>query len=76
MKVYNEIIGFLAGGTTTQTLVGFGASAETQSRVRELLRTQKDNTATQSQLEELNDYLRLEHIMRLAKARAHKYAQS
>ena len=76
MKIYDEIIDFLAGGTTPQTLVNFKASAETQLRVRELLGVQKDNTATKSQLEELDDYLRLEHIMRLAKARARKHAQS
>jgi hypothetical protein len=76
MKVYDEIIDFLAAGTTPQTLVSFKASPETQQRVRDLLKAQKEETATQSQLEELDDYLRLEHIMRLTKARARRYAQS
>ena len=76
MKAYEEIINFLASGTTPRGLVLFKASPETKERVRELLQAEKLGVATASEKLELDDYLRLEHLMRLTKARARKYAQS
>ncbi len=76
MRIYDDIIDFLAAGTTPKKIIEFKASAETQLRVRELLNAQKNQTATETELNELEDFLRLEHIMRLTKARAKKYANA
>lgn len=73
MKVYNELVEFFAAGTTAQKIASFKASKETQMRVRILLESQKNGTATASDLDELDDFLKLEHIMRLTKARAKQY---
>jgi hypothetical protein len=67
---------FFAAGTTAQKIANFKALEETQRRVRVLLEVQKNETATPSELEELDDFLRLEHIMRLTKARAKQYANA
>ena len=76
MKAYEEIVEFLASGTTPRGISLFKASESTKLRVRELLHLEKEGIATASEKTELDDYLRLEHLMRLTKARAKKYAQS
>jgi hypothetical protein len=76
MKAYEEIVEFLASGTTPRGISLFKASESTKLRVRELLHLEKEGVATTSEKTELDDYLRLEHLMRLTKARAKKYAQS
>jgi hypothetical protein len=47
-KAYDELVDFIAAGTTPASVLDFQPSAES----------------------ELDDYLKLEHLMRLAKARA------
>lgn len=76
MKIYDEIVEFLAAGATSKEIVEFKASDETRERVRALLSAQKNGTATTEELEELEDFLRLEHIMRLTKARAKMYSDA
>ena len=70
MKAYEEIVDFLASGTTPRGISLFKASESTKQRVRELLHLEKEGVATASEKTELDDYLRLEHLMRLTKARA------
>ena len=76
MKAYEEIVDFLASGTTPRGISLFKASESTKQRVRELLHLEKQGIANSAEKTELDDYLRLEHLMRLTKARAKKYAQS
>jgi hypothetical protein len=76
MIAYEEIVDFLASGTTPRGISLFKASESTKQRVRELLNLEKEGIATSAKKAELDDYLRLEHLMRLTKARAKKYAQS
>ena len=74
MKAYDEIVDFLASGTTSQRLVLFQPSNETKDRVRELLHLEKTQNITSQEKEELDSFLQLEHLMRLTKARARQYA--
>jgi hypothetical protein len=67
---YDEIVEFIAGGTTPQSVVEFRPSEETKARVAELLRLHKSESLTPDESAELNHYLHVEHVMRLAKARA------
>jgi hypothetical protein len=76
MKAYEEIVDFLASGTTPRGISLFKASESTKQRVQELLHLEKEGIATSAEKTELDDYLRLEHLMRLTKARAKKYAES
>lgn len=67
---YEEIVDFIAAGTTPQSVVDSRPSAETRARVADLIRQQKTDTLSPDETAELNHYLHVEHVMRLAKARA------
>jgi hypothetical protein len=69
--VYDEIIDFIAAANPSSVLA-FKASDATNKRVEELLEKERDTRITASEKAELDHYLMLEHIMRLAKARARK----
>jgi hypothetical protein len=71
--VYDEIIEFIAAGTTPQSVVDFKLSEAAQERLEDLVYQHKMGEITPEEKEELNNFLRLEHIMRMAKARAYKY---
>ncbi len=73
--IYEEIIDFLAAGTTPDSLVAFRPSEAAKQRVEELISREKTASLTLEETNELNYYIQLEHIMRLAKARARRYAQ-
>lgn len=67
---YDEIVDFLAAGTTPQALIDFRPSEAAIGKVADLIHRQKTTGLNTEETAELNCYLQLEHIMRLAKARA------
>lgn len=67
---YDEFVDFIAGGTTPQGVIDFRPSEQTKARVADLIRRQKAVSLTNEETAELNQYLQIEHVMRLAKARA------
>ena len=69
-SVYLEIVDFFASGTTPQTVVDFQPSAAAQQRALELLELSKRGQLTPEQEAELEHFTELEHILRMAKARA------
>ncbi len=73
IKVYDEIIELIASGTTPQSLINFHLSDTAQNRLEDLIYNSKNNELTQDEKQELDSYLMLEHIMTLAKAKAHQY---
>jgi hypothetical protein len=68
--VYREIVDLFANGTTPQAVVDFHLSAEAEERVRELLQLAKDGRLTPEEESELNHFTEIEHLLRMAKARA------
>ena len=68
-----EIIDFLAAGTTPDSIVAFRPSVAAQRRVEDLIYREKTSSLTSEETDELNYYMQLEHIMRLAKARARRH---
>ena len=68
--VYLEIIDFFAAGTTPQAVVDYKLSPEAQKRALTLLELAKQDQLTPEQESELNYLTELEHILRMAKARA------
>jgi len=74
-KSYDEIIDFIAAGTTPEALVAFRPSDSVQLRVAELVERSKDGCISSEEQSELEDYLQLEHIMIMAKARARQHTQ-
>ena len=74
-KSYEEIIDFIAAGTTPEALVAFRPSDVVQQRVADLIERSKDGGLSAEEESELEDYLQLEHMMIMAKARARQYTQ-
>jgi hypothetical protein len=72
-RAYEEIVNFLAAGTTPESLVSFHASDATKARVADLLRREKTTGLNAEELSELDHYQHLEHLMRLAKAQARRH---
>ena len=70
---YEEIIDFIASGTNPENVIAFSPSEQTRKRVADLIAREKNEGLSAQETLELNDYLYLEHIMRLAKARARRY---
>lgn len=68
--LYLEMIDFIASGTTPEAVVQYRPSAQAQQRLEELLAAAEDGQLTPEQQAELNHFLELEHILRMAKARA------
>lgn len=75
-KVYDDIIEFIAAGTTPQSVIDFKLSATAQERLEDLIYKHKMGELIPEEKKELDHFLTLEHIMTLAKARAHKYIKT
>lgn len=71
--VYEEIIDFIAAGTTPESVSAFSPSEEAKGRVADLIHREKTCGLSAEETAELNHYMYLEHVMRLAKIRARQY---
>jgi len=72
---YMELIEFIASGTTPEAVIQFRPSERTQQRVSELIERKQDGLLSEEEASELDDFLQLEHIMIMAKARARQRLQ-
>jgi hypothetical protein len=68
-NIYDSLADFMVSLDPVKVL-GFHAPQHIQLRVEELLKKQQDTPLSVTEKEELNHYLILEHIVRLAKSRA------
>ena len=75
-KIYDDFIDFLAAGVTPETLVNFQYSDSTQEELEDLIYRAKMGKLTPEEEKELDKVLVLEHILRLAKAKAHIIMQT
>lgn len=67
---YFEIIEFIAAGTTSEAVARFQPSPEAQRRVAELIEREKEEGLSEEESAELDHFMELEHILRMAKAKA------
>jgi hypothetical protein len=67
---YLEFIDFIAAGTTPEQIVAFRPSAQAQERVEDLIAREKEDQLSPDEQAELDHFFQLEHILRVAKARA------
>jgi len=67
---YEEFVDFVAAGTTPQGVIDFRPSDAARARVADLIQRQKAASLSADETAELSQYLQIEHLMRLAKARA------
>ena len=71
--VYFEIIDFIAAGTTPEAVAKFRPSPEAQHRLAALIereKREKVDSLSPEEKAELDHFMELEHILRMAKARA------
>lgn len=73
MKAYEEIIEFIASGATSSNVAAFRPSEEARERVADLIQREKSSELSADEESELNHYLQLEYLMRLAKAKARQH---
>jgi len=68
---YEEIIDFIVEGMSPDALVHFQPSERAKDRLRDLVERRKTAAGlTQAEESELATFMQLEHILRLAKAKA------
>ncbi len=69
-RAYDEIVEFIAAGTTPDSVARFEPSQRTKAYVADLIHKEKTAGLTADESSELDHFTKLEHLMRLAKARA------
>ena len=69
-RAYEEVVDFIAARTDSAELLAFRPSEEARARVAELIAREKSGAVTADERSELDHYLQVEHLLRLAKARA------
>jgi hypothetical protein len=67
---YDEVINFIATGTSPEKVIAFRPSTKMQSRVSALMLKEKRGQLTAEEKAELDNYMVIEHLMRMAKAKA------
>jgi hypothetical protein len=73
IKAYEEVVNFIAAGTDPRKTIAFRPSEDVRNRVADLIERERNGDVSPAEKSELDHYLQLEHLMRLAKARAHDY---
>ena len=76
VKAYEEVIDFIAAGTSPGSVIAFHPSETAKRRVFDLLQKEKTSGLSCDEKSELDHYMQLEHLMRLAKARARRYVSN
>ncbi len=67
---YQEVLDFLIGRPTSQQIVGFRVSNQSQARLQSLLQKNRDAELSPAETSELNLYEQLDTLMGLLKAKA------
>ena len=69
MKAYEEVVEFIAS-RSPRDVVDFKPSEPARQRVWDLIEREKTDGLSPAEKSELDHYMEVEHLMRLAKARA------
>jgi hypothetical protein len=72
-RAYEEIIDFIAAGASSRDVVMFQPSEAAKARVMDSIHREKTTGLSPDETTELDHYLQLEHVMRIAKSRAWAY---
>ena len=73
VKAYEEVIDFIATETKRDALLGFHPSEQARERVWDLISRDKNTGLSVEEKSELDHYMHLEHLMRMAKARVRRH---
>lgn len=70
VNAYDEIVDLLTSSMSADRLDSFRPSEEACRRVWDLIEREKNDGLDRGEAEELDRFMTLEHLMRMAKARA------
>jgi hypothetical protein len=73
-KAYQEVVDFIASTNPAKVLV-FKPSDEAKKRVSDLVEREKLDGLNQEETSELDYYMKIEHLMRMAKIKARKFSK-
>lgn len=65
---YRHILAFLASGPSPAQMAAFGPPPEVQGRLRTLIERSRAGQLTETEVRELGEYARIEHLMVMIKA--------
>ncbi|HQU86313.1 MAG TPA: hypothetical protein PKY59_24500 [Pyrinomonadaceae bacterium] len=74
-KASEEVANFIAEINPAKVLA-FRPSDETKQRVSELIEREKNGEVSEEEKKELDHYMQLEHLMRMAKIYARKFTEN
>jgi hypothetical protein len=72
-RAYDELVDLIAAGPSPELVATFRPSEATRRRVAELVAREKTIGLGAAESSELEHYLQLEHLLRLAEARARRH---
>ena len=72
-SVFDEVATFMTSMPKPEAVMNFKPSSASQIRLEELLDKKREEGLSDSEIHELDQFLMVEHLMRLAKARARTY---
>lgn len=75
LKAFDEVANFIAK-TDPAKVIAFRPSAETATRVSDLIDREKNSVISEDERYELDRYMQLEHLMRMAKIFSKKYSNA
>ncbi|MCC7452271.1 MAG: hypothetical protein IT324_33025 [Anaerolineae bacterium] len=68
---YDEVFEFLTSTPSPEQIVAFRPSEATQERLRYLLDQNRNDRLTTDERTELDEFMKIEHFMRMLKAKAY-----
>ena len=69
-RIFDEIVDFITSAPLQEQILSYKPSLKAQNRLEELLERKREQELSEGDKHELEQYLLIEHLMRLAKARA------
>ncbi len=72
-RTYEELIDFIVAGTTPESVIKFQPSEVVKEWIADLIFQEKNGELSTKEKSELDRYLLLEHLLRLAKIRDREY---
>ncbi|GAB4033620.1 hypothetical protein [Spirosoma gilvum] len=74
MNPYETLVDFILTHVKPEAILQFRASEEMHDHFYSLLEKEKSGTTTREETDLINDFMNVEHIMRLAKAKVKQHA--
>lgn len=73
-KAYQEVVDFIASSNPAKVLI-FKPSDEASRRVSDLIEREKNEGLSAEETSELDYYMKIEHLMRMAKIKARQFSK-